>query len=357
VVWGWLFLLIVALTSAACAEGDESSLQEEVIPIKVGEGTAEGDADLPAVASKPQSPPISKPPARGVQNDQSLESKVDELSKELVRVKSELARVKGGAPHHISPASPSSKSQPQEAKDNPHSKDAIGDLIGTGAEDDSGSKNPAEQAAMASAREHAGHGTLEVDSVHGQYNKLCGLYNETMMAEGDAFKAKAKEFKIACAQFIQEHNDHSFSRSAIFYLGSVLLKNGELKEAQQAFATAYKGDEKGPHAADALLGMAEVQAKSNQKDLAKGLLTKVKKDFDSHYLSEDTKEKFKQVSKLAGVQLTLGKGQPSEQGKEKSKAPVLIKDASKKDQPKNKVQSVSESKQPAKPKNQKSTQA
>lgn len=329
-----LLLLMLVTPYAAWAEGDETdatysdtSMNQE-LPPPVDSDIPEPSHVGPKIEPEPIAlqKPLTTPPAPSPEADQqALSAQMRELKAQLDAVKAELAQVKKTptstpatpatptpAPGAIAPAvQPITTQQPVVAQTVAQTKtpeinkgaDPIANLLG---EDDSESSNPAEREATAKARESAGPGTLTTDSVHDQYNRLCGLYNEAMIAEGEAFKAKATQFKAACASFINQHKDHSFSRSAIFYLGGVLLKNGENAEAQQAFATAYKGDEKGPHAADALLGMAEVSAKNGQKDFAVGFLSKVKKDFDPHHLTEDTKEKFKHVAKLVNANLTLG---------------------------------------------------
>lgn len=156
--------------------------------------------------------------------------------------------------------------------------------------------SPEEAVAMANA--HKNSGTMEVSGTQGEFDKLSALYHTAMKSED---KGTHTQFKGACAQFIEAHQDHSLSRSALYFMGKILLKSGEVKDAQNAFARVYRGDEQGPHAADALLGMAEVFLKQNNKAAALKFVEKVKKDFKPDYLTDETKAELVSVSKSCGL--------------------------------------------------------
>ncbi len=167
-------------------------------------------------------------------------------------------------------------------------------------------RNPAEASAMAKARKHAGN--LPQGKTQSQFDELHKLYAETIQAtDGTSLKKKANVFKEACGKYIEQHQTDSSSRSALYYLGRVLLRENQLKEAQNAFARVYRGDEQGPHAADALLGMAEVLTKQGNKTAAIKFLEKIKKDFEPYSLTDDTRASFKTTAQQAGSTLTLEK--------------------------------------------------
>lgn len=159
-----------------------------------------------------------------------------------------------------------------------------------------GATSQAEAVAMANA--HKASGTLEVSDTQGEFNTLSALYQKAMTTED---KNVWTQGKSACAAFIEKYSDHSLSRSALFFFANILLKSGEIKEAQNAFARVYRGDEQGPHGADSLLGMAEIFLKQGNKAAAIKFIEKVKKDFKPDYLSAETKAHLSLLAKNCGL--------------------------------------------------------
>lgn len=168
--------------------------------------------------------------------------------------------------------------------------------------------NPEEAKAMVKARKTAGK--LPKNETQSDFNTLHRLYDETMAAVKNPaeFNKKANAFKTMCSNYIEKNNANSSSRSALYYLGCILLEQSQIKEAQNAFARVYRGDEKGPHAADALIGMSQVLILQGNKTAAIKFLEKIKKDFKPDYLTEETKASFKSLVKQSSANLSLGGG-------------------------------------------------
>ncbi len=180
-----------------------------------------------------------------------------------------------------------------------------------------------EAAAMAHAHQKTGH--LPVGPAQSDFDRLHKLYNEVMLADAATLPQKAQAFTTTCNHYITTHQTDPSSRSALYYLGRVLLKQNKLKESQSTFARVYRGDEQGPHAADALIGMAEILIAQGNHPAAIKFLEKIKKDFKADYLTKETKESFKSVALRANSKLSFDtplKSVASKQEVAPSKQPI-----------------------------------
>lgn len=126
--------------------------------------------------------------------------------------------------------------------------------------------------------------------------------------ESPSFKADAQSFIHECRAYVDAHQRDATGRSALYLCARMMLVLSQLKEAQKAFAQVYKGDEDGPHAAEALLGMAEVLLVQGQKPAAIKFLEKVRKDFPKEYLTQETQDLFAHVAQQAQSSLQLRQG-------------------------------------------------
>ena len=185
---------------------------------------------------------------------------------------------------------------------------------------------PEEATAMAGAYKSAG--SLEVGGAQAEFNRLQGDFKA---AYASSDKAILAQFKARCIAFIEKYQTHSLSRSALYYLSRILLKNNEYKEAQNSFARVYKGDEQGPHAADALLGMAVTFVKQSNKPAAIKFVEKVKKDYRPEYLTGETKAELAALSKSLGItsmvkkpQTVIKKGVPQKQSAPKASQKMAV---------------------------------
>ena len=149
--------------------------------------------------------------------------------------------------------------------------------------------------------------TLPGGKMQQDFNALKKAYDEVLSLSDVQQKEKLPVFRKLCDAYIKTYETDSSSRSALYYLGHLLFETKHYKESLNTCARVYKGDEEGPHAADALLYMAQIFHKEKNKDAALKFLEKIKKDFRPEYLTQNTKILFKNVAKELGSTITLGK--------------------------------------------------
>ncbi len=307
----------VSSEDSSYAEGDEpTAIGEE----KVTESTLPGEVKSTSLTTPP---PIAQP------DQKMLSAQIQELTAELKSVKQELNQLK--KPSSAPAAAPASGSVTSSGVPtgessvafvpvvNKSSDDLIGSML-PGQDDNDEAKTPEERAATEKARETAGPGNFIDGPISDEYNELKKLHDDIMLENGEIPQSKIVNFKSLCNRFTKKYEKHSRSRSAAFLLARIFMKNNDLELAQQSFALVYKDDEKGPHAADALLGLAEINAKNGNKGFAIKFLEKLKEDFDPNHLDEDKRKEFKRIAKLAGSSIALDK--PSKPTLVVAKGPV-----------------------------------
>lgn len=163
----------------------------------------------------------------------------------------------------------------------------------------------AEATAMEEAEQKAP--TLPGGKMQRDFNALQKAYNEITSLNIDQQKSKLSAFRKLSDAYIKTYETDSSSRSALYYLGHILFTTQHYKESLNVLARVYKGDEEGPHAADALLYMAQIFHKEKNTEAALKFLEKVKKDFRPEYLTQNTKDLFHRIAKELGSNLTLSK--------------------------------------------------
>lgn len=283
-----MFRYLFLLSLISCAHAASIDAVEQNTTVDESADTYEAEAE-----ENTSDKPVYSTPTDEVAK---LRAEMAEMKKQMqdMQVKSPSSKV-APASGSLNPASaPQTKSQPKLDDDVTAVLNDLG-VDPNNLQEAMGAHNQEEAVAMANAYKSAG--TMEVSGVQGEFDKLSALYHNAMREED---KNLIEQAKGACAQFIDVHQDHSLSRSALFYMAKLLLKLNEVKDAQNAFARVYRGDEQGPHAADALLGMAEVFIKENNKAAASKFIEKVKKDFKPEYLTDDTKADLKRLSGIVG---------------------------------------------------------
>lgn len=152
------------------------------------------------------------------------------------------------------------------------------------------------------------------------FNGVQKAYSELLSMKPDQLTAKLGSFRKLCDTYIKKYETDPSSRSALYYLGHVLFVSHHYKESLNVLARVYKGDEDGPHAADALLYMAQIFHKEKKTDAALKFLEKITKDFRPEYLTSSTKELFERVAKEIGSKLTLSKQNSPKSGAQKKDA-------------------------------------
>lgn len=165
--------------------------------------------------------------------------------------------------------------------------------------------NEVEAKAMEDAEKKAP--TLPGGKMQQDFNALQKAYGELKSLSLEQQKGKLTTFRKLCDAYIKTYETDSSGRSALYYLGHILFMTQHYKESLNVLARVYKGDEDGPHAADALLYMAHVFHKEKNTEAALKFLEKVKKDFRPEYLTKNTKDLFQKTAKELGSKMTLSK--------------------------------------------------